>query len=134
MLNTFPTLLAFGLIAPFLLRVSVGLVMIEFGYSKITKQKQDKSSMFESLGMKPGIYYAYAFGLIEIAIGLALVVGIFTQIASLLSAIICTLAILVKRRNGENVKSSFGFLILCLVISLSLIFSGAGFLAFDIPL
>ncbi len=134
MLNTFPTLLAFGLLAPFILRICIGLIMLDFGYSKISKLKSDKTVMFESLGMKPGIYYVYIFGLVEIVAGLALIAGFFTQIASLITFIICLLAILVKRRNSENVKSSYTTLILSMMIALSLIFSGAGFLAFDLPL
>lgn len=134
MLNTFPTLLAFGLLSPFLLRICLGIIFLEFGYSKITKLKSEKVSMFESLGLKPGIYYVTMFALIEIIAGIALIIGFLTQVTSLVVSIICILAILAKKRNGENIKSSYGFLTLCLFIAISLIFSGAGFLAFDLPL
>jgi uncharacterized membrane protein YphA (DoxX/SURF4 family) len=134
MLNTFPTLLAFGLLSPFILRISLGVIFLEFGYSKISKMRSEKIQMFESLGLKPGVYYTVGFALLEIIVGLALFVGMYTQIASLIASIICILAILIKKRNNENVKSGYGFLILCFVISISLLFSGAGFLAFDLPL
>lgn len=134
MLNIFPTLLGFGILSPFILRIALGLVMLDFGYSKVTKSKKEKSSMFESIGLKPGIYYVYAIGTIEILIGLALIIGMSTQLAGLLSAIISILAILIKKRDHEKIKSSFGFLALCLIISLSLILTGAGFMAFDWPL
>lgn len=134
MLNIFPTLLGFGILSPFILRIALGLVMLDFGYSKVTKLKKEKDSMFESLGLKPGIYYVYAIGILEILIGLALIFGIATQLAGLFSAIISILAILIKKRGHEKIKSSFGFLTLCLVISLSLILTGAGFMAFDWPL
>lgn len=134
MLNTFPILLAFGLLAPFILRMALGFIFINFGYSKITRQKAEKTILFESIGLRPGVYYVWIIGLLEIVIGVLLVAGLFTQIAALLAMLILVAAMRLKKTNGGSFESTTGYLFLCFIIALSLIFSGAGFLAFDLPL
>lgn len=134
MLNPFPDLLAFGLIAPLLLRVALSVVFIDFGWSKLTKDREKKSAFFETLGLKPGAYYAVAFGVIELAAGILLIIGLYAQIAALAALVISVAAYRLKGKYPEHFQNSRCFFFLLAVISLSLLFSGAGFLAFDLPL
>lgn len=134
MLNPFPGVLAFGLFAPLLLRIAVGLVFVHFGWHKLGRGRAEKAAFFESLGWKPGIYFAVGFGAVELALGLLLIVGLYTQIAALVAALIALGALILKRTHQTGIGSSRGFLALLLVISLSLIVSGAGLFAFDLPL
>ncbi|MDP3661381.1 MAG: DoxX family protein [bacterium] len=134
MLSVFPDLLAFGLLAPFLLRVALGLVFINFGWYKLGKNRAEKAAFFESLGWKPGNYFAFGFGAIELIAGILLVIGLYTQPAALVAALISLGALLLKRKTTNGIESSTGFLTLLFVIALSLLVSGAGFFAFDFPL
>ncbi|TSC84514.1 MAG: putative oxidoreductase [Parcubacteria group bacterium Gr01-1014_17] len=134
MLSVFPDLLAFGLFAPFLLRATLGLVFISFGKFKLGRGRTEKTAFFESLGWKPGSYVAATLGIIEIAVGVLLLIGLYTQIAALVAAIISLGALILKRKTTNGIESSSGFLTLLCIISLSLLVSGAGFFAFDFPL
>lgn len=134
MLSVFPDLLAFGLLAPFILRIALGLVFIRFGLHKLGSGRADKTTFFESLGWKPGGYFAFGFGAIELIAGLLLVVGLYTQLAALVAALIILGTLILKSKTANGIESSRGFLALLLVIALSLLVSGAGFFAFDLPL
>lgn len=134
MLSVFPTLLVFGLFAPFLLRVALGFVFVRFGWHKLGKGRTEKTAFFESLGWKPGNYFAFSFGIIELAAGVLLLIGLYTQLAALVAALILLGALILKRAHKTGIESSRGFLALLLIVALSLLVSGAGFFAFDFPL
>jgi len=67
---------------------------------------------------------------VEIILAAALFVGAFTQAAALVTAILCA-ALLVFPRLRAAPRSTVAF---ALVISLSLLVTGAGAIAFDLPL
>lgn len=134
MLNTFPALLSFGLIAPFILRLALGGIFILSGYAKTFKKRDAFSFVFEELGLPTPFIFAWTFGLIELIGGTLLVVGFGTQAVAIIFSIITTLSLVIKVRRRDLLKQSMSFYIFALAISLSLIFSGAGFLAFDLPL
>ncbi len=113
-LTTFPALLTFGLIAPLLLRLAVSLYMLLVAHLKFKTQK---------------------IGSIIFAIpGLLLLIGFHTQIASLFSIIVLSIdAYTNKKRAGLALeqKMIFAFVV---IILLSLLFTGPGFFALDLPL
>ena len=134
MLNTFPDLLAYGLLAPFLLRITLGLVFVRFGWHKCGRGRVEKAAFFDSLGWKPGASVAMGLGALELAVGALLIVGIYTQLAALAAAVVLLGALILKKQSPQGIASSRGFLALLFIIALSLIVSGAGFFAFDVPL
>lgn len=133
MLNPFPDLLAFGLVAPSILRLVVGAMFVNAGVKKL-RRRSWVLALFERLRLTPAAYYAVAFGVLEVVSGLLLAVGLFTQVAALVAALISLFALYCKRAHPEQTPGSRGVFLLLFVISLSLLFSGAGFLAFDLPL
>jgi len=134
MLSLFPDLIAYGLIGPLILRAALGIIFFDFGWTKLGQQKEVKAALFESLGLKPGSVFVLIFGVLELAAGALLIVGLFTQGAAFFAALISLAAAALKKRRPESLESSFGFLVLCFIIALSLLFTGAGFLAFDLTL
>ena len=102
MLSLFPTLLTYQLLAPTLLRLALGFVFVNFGFTKIGRQKTQKRLFFETIGFRPGIAYVWAIALIEIVAGLFLIAGFLTQIAALVSAIIVAIAILLKKKHPSS--------------------------------
>ncbi len=134
MLSIFPALLTYKLIAPLILRLTLGSIFVNFGWTKLGRQKAGKIVFFEKINLKPGIFYVWLIAIVEIIAGLLLIAGLFTQIAALVSGIILLIAIFLKRKQPLSFESSLCLLIVCLVIALSLMFTGPGFLAFDLPL
>lgn len=133
MLNPFPELLAFGLLAPFIIRVCLGVVFIGHGYFKLFKGHTEMIESFVNTGgaAKPLVI---AVGSIELIGGVMLFAGFLTQVAALALAVI-TLAVLLFRKASGNISNrDFAFAVFLFLILISLVFSGAGFFAFDIPL
>jgi uncharacterized membrane protein YphA (DoxX/SURF4 family) len=134
MINPFPELLTFALLAPTLLRMSLGVFIILLGQGKLKDPNKGLVEFFESLGFKPSGYYIKALGFVEIAMGMALFVGFLTQIAALVTAIITFVSLIVTVRHPEAGLKKASEYALYFVIGISLVFTGAGLIAIDLPL
>ena len=134
MLNTFPELLTFGLIGPFILRVVIGFVILNLGYLKLTKEKVLWQESFEALGFKQKELLTRLFGIIEIVGGSTLILGLYTQVAALVFVVITFIELYIERKEEALLSRDVTFYLLMFAIALSLLFTGAGFFAFDIPL
>jgi putative oxidoreductase len=134
MLNTFPNLLTFSLFAPLILRVVLGVILIDLGILKFKSEKPRWIATFEGLGLRPSEALVSLFGLIEIIGGIMLVIGLYTQIAALMFVVLFAIEFYLEWTESTLLKRDLVFYVLCLGISLSLLLSGAGALAFDIPL
>jgi uncharacterized membrane protein YphA (DoxX/SURF4 family) len=137
MLNIFPDLLFLQLLAPFLLRVAVGAMLFWIGYSYIFKDRVATITQLKTKFPRLASFAVWSGGIIEMVAGIFLVAGLFTQgvaIAGALIAIDALFAKILYRDLDKVVKYSKMFYILVLIISLSLIFSGAGAFAIDLPL
>jgi len=134
MLNPFPELLTYGLVGPLLIRLALGIFFVLLGYDKLRNGKEHLEGFFESLSLKPVRYYVKGLGIIETVAGVLLMAGLITQIAAIIVSIILIVSIVVSFRKPEaNLKSPLVYALL-LVMALSLITTGAGFLAVDLPL
>ncbi len=134
MLNTFPSLLTYSLLAPLILRVVLGVILIDLGLLKFRGEKSRWMNTFEGLNFKPAEPLVSVMGLIEIIGGLMLVVGLYTQIAALIFVVLFAIEFYIEYAEANVLKRDLVFYVLCLAISLSLLLSGAGAFAFDIPL
>jgi putative oxidoreductase len=133
-LNPFPELLSFSLLAPFFLRIVLGMVFLNLGYLKFRAEKQTWASFFDLTALKPAMFWVSFFALVEILGGLMLIVGFYTQIVALAFAVITLVELYVENREPVLLNRNFVFYLLLFVISLSLLFSGAGAFAVDLPL
>ena len=134
MTNPFPELLIFSLLAPTLLRLTLGVFIIALGRSKFKNENKGVANFFESLGFKPTKYYVQALAIAEIVMGVALFVGFLTQIAALIIAIITFVSLIVTIRHPETGLRKASEYTLFFVIAISLVFTGAGLIAIDLPL
>lgn len=134
MLNPFPDLLAFSLLAPFFLRIALGISYARFGYLKLIKSGLTKISFLKKDYLKPEILLVLIVGLLEAIGGVLLVIGLFTQIASLFLSVIVLGTAVIKLRNRTMLSNEIGYHILLFVATFSLLFSGAGAFAIDLPL
>lgn len=117
-LNTFPGLLDYSRLAPFIIRLAVGIFIIYLGRNRQSKK-------FKTLSL---VYYIF---------GLFLVSGYYTQISSIVGIVLLKLDFYVdywKDRKTKPVPKYFYFLYaIAGLVLVSLIFSGAGLLALDMP-
>ena len=56
MLSIFPALLTYRLVAPLILRLTLGVIFANFGWTKLRRQKSEKVVFFETMGLT-GIAY-----------------------------------------------------------------------------
>lgn len=136
MFNPFPELLFLGtFLAPFILRVTVGALFITFGYDLLFRRQHTAVELLQERFGGFSAYIPRLAGAGTILIGLAFVAGFYTQIAALLG-ILFALKMLVLRKTKYRtlILHSPALYILILAVSLSLLFSGAGAFAIDLPL
>lgn len=134
MLSVFPNLLAYEQLAPFILRLVVGIIFLELGYLKLGKEKSAWNMFFKTIHFKPSHIFVVLLATIEIVAGSFLVVGYLTQAAALVMAVILFAEAYVELRDGTILKRDIVFYTLLLTICLSLLFTGAGAFSFDLPL
>jgi uncharacterized membrane protein YphA (DoxX/SURF4 family) len=113
-LSIFPQLFTYGLIAPFLLRLAVGGLRLFVG---IEKWKKDKT-----------------LSVLNIVSSLCLIAGLYTQVAVIVGIILISIDYFSEKKAGTLTKEKTVISILMKVVLLSLLFTGPGFLAFDLPL
>jgi uncharacterized membrane protein YphA (DoxX/SURF4 family) len=121
-LSLFPYLLSYQQLAPFLIRIVLGVTLAYFGYHKILGKGQ-------SSGSNSAVY-----GWIEIVIAVFLVIGLWTQLAAMLNAVILVIKLGWKIKEKKFLTDGINYYILLLVMAISLIFTGAGAFAIDYPL
>ncbi len=134
MLNPFPELLTYALLAPVFLRCITGFFFIYFGWNKLTKEREHRLNFFESVNLRPAGVYLTLLGILQIVVGIFLIVGLGTQIAAIIVAIITFISYIIKLRQPSMLPSSLGIYALLFFIAISLLFSGAGIPAIDLPL
>ena len=134
MLNPFPDLLMYSFIAPFILRVLLGLIFVDLGVLKLRSEKEGWLTSFETLGLRPADLFVSIYALLQIVGGLLLLIGLWTQVAALAFAIFSGIELYVEWKARDILKRDMVFYLLIFVISLSLLLTGAGKYAIDIPL
>lgn len=123
-------------VAPLILRLTIGTVMIAHGAAKLQAGPTEVwGSIFESMGIPVPIFLAWTVTLIEGIGGILLIVGLFTRIAALLfSGIMLNAIFLVSIDLGlrSSANSPGADLNLALMAgALALAFIGPGKIALD---
>ncbi|MDO8589911.1 MAG: DoxX family protein [bacterium] len=134
MLNPFPELLAYSMLGPFILRILLALIFIDLGFLKFRSEKEGWLASFETLGLRPADLFVPLYALLQIIGGLMLLAGLWTQVAALAFVIFSGIELYVEWQAREILKRDMVFYILIFAISLSLLLTGAGAYAIDIPL
>lgn len=134
MLNVFPELFTYNLLAPFILRLVAGFIFINLGTLAFRNEKKRWEISLATLKIpKPKLANKILGGL-EVVGGLMLVFGFYTQLAALLLALFTFVESYIEYKDPEILKRNFIFYVMLLAITLSLLFSGAGFFAIDLPM
>ena len=137
MLNIFPNLLFLELLSPFLIRVVLGIIFLWIGYSYLFRDKEIIMKQISDRWPKISTPVVWFGGVFDIIIGFLFIVGFLTQVAAIGGMLITIDALFVKwlyKDLDGAAKYSKLFYALMFAASLSLLFSGAGAFAFDLPL
>lgn len=133
MLNPFPELLVYGLIAPFIVRIAIGSALLYLSVEHY-RGRRDIAELLRPLMGRAGKSMAVVLALFELGTGALLLVGAWTQLSALL-AMVLTLKPLFLKAHLKGLmpyeKATYGLMFL---MAFSLLLSGAGAFAFDIPL
>jgi hypothetical protein len=114
-LSTFSRLLDFVLVAPFLLRIIVGLYLIYLGKNRYQK----------AFSWSAGFY---------IISGILLILGFYTQIASIVGILLVIFDFYTDKITTPTSGEKKILYVIVGIILLSLLFTGPGVFAFDLPL
>lgn len=134
MLNPFPDLLTYSLLAPFLLRLTAGLIFINLGTLVFKGEKNRWLVSLIALKVPKPELVLKIIGCLEIVGGIMLILGFYTQLAALILSIFTLTEIFIEYRDPTILKRNYVFYLMLFAISLSLLFSGAGAYAIDLPL
>ena len=132
MLNPFP-ILWLSLFAYFILRVCVGAVLISLGVRHFTHYKEIAPTL--QLPFFPwGTVSIAAFIVCELAAGTLLILGFYTQIGALLLIALALKCLVWNNWLAHPTFPSRMTYFLLLACGLSLLITGGGAMAFDLPI
>ena len=134
MLNPFPEFLNYAFVAPFILRVVVGFMFLDLGFLKFRGEKERWRASFDTLGLRPADLFVALYGALQIIGGALFIVGLWTQVAALFFVVASGIELAIEWKMKEVLKRDMSFYLLLFTISLSLLLSGAGAYAIDLPL
>ena len=132
MLSLFPQLLFLAPFSATILRVAAGIAFLLLAWVHINKREELSRVDFFFIGH--GAWIPVFATIVELTIATALLAGIYTQLAALFGALVALKSFVWKPRFNELFPLSQSTSALLFAICLSLVFTGAGVFAFDLPL
>lgn len=121
--------------APAILRLVLGVAFAVHGYPKLFKTFGGVAAWFDSIGLRPGKFWALVVGAVEFFGGLALILGTFTQIAAALIAVNMFVAMAkVKWGSAKFVefeKMGWEIDLIYFTVAMTLILTGGGVWSLD---
>lgn len=132
MLSLFPQILFLSPFSATLLRVSAGIVILLVAWIHMSRREELSRIDFFVVGR--GAWIPVFAALLEFAIAIALIAGIYAQLAALFGALAALKSLIWKSRFGGFFPLPQSTSALLFAICLSLVFTGAGVFAFDLPL
>lgn len=115
-------------LALFILRVVLGLLFIVHGYPKLFKNFSGFAGWLDSIGLKPGKFWALVTGTVEFFGGLLLIMGLWTQVVGLLIAVQMLVAMWKVKwgKVGLTAQGGWELDLIYLVAGLVLALAGGG--------
>src|SRR3954471_21517064 len=118
MLSLFPVLLSYQQLSPFLIRLVLAGIMIYWSYSGIRHNTGSKRILDAGQGI----------------VGIFILIGLWTQAAAGLAALGFLVCIVGKIRDRKFLTDGVNYMLLLLIMAISLMLTGPGWWAYDMPL
>lgn len=109
-----------------ILRIAVGIIFIMHGYGKLfggAPGMEAFTGMVAKIGFPMPVFFAYAAALSEFFGGIAILLGVFTNVATILVSIVM-LVVLVALKKFQFPSSDLEFSLLCMALAIH--FAGPG--------
>lgn len=132
MLSLFPGLFAFSFFAPLILRIAAGAPLILSGIARLGKDRGESALSLGKIGLPA--FSAVLLAVAEIAAGTFLLAGLFTQAAAGAGIVLALFLAALARRGSTAAPLGPAFYALLSVVCASLLLTGPGAFAFDLPL
>ena len=113
-LSLFPYLLSFQLAAPLLLRLTLGIILGHWAYKHFRTNR--------------------TCAIIEGIVAILFIIGLYTQLAALVTAIAFIVFMVKKVKAKAFFTDGINYYFILFIIALSLLVTGPGLFAFDMPL
>lgn len=131
--STFPEILYLAPFSATLLRIAVAYAFIYIASEMIQRRRGVINATFPIIG-HPSLWMVWTSALITALIGCMLAIGLYTQVVAIIGAVIA-----IKHGVGSLwfpsiMPLSRGAYAFLFIVCLSLIVTGAGAIAFDLPL
>ena len=132
MLSVFPEILFLSPFAATILRIAAGIVFLFVAWTHYSQRDDLSKEQFILVG--PGMWIPIFAALVEFLVALGLIFGTYTQAVAIGGALLALKHFVWSSRYPHFFPLSRSASALLFVICLSLIVTGAGAYAFDLPL
>jgi uncharacterized membrane protein YphA (DoxX/SURF4 family) len=132
MLNAFPDLITYSFFAPAILRILVGISFLYIAYTQFARRKEIAQTGLPFFG-RPNIGLIFTSATLIALVGLALCIGYYTQVAALIGIVIALKHAIYAKKYPVAIPLCRLEYIYIIVICFTLMLTGAGLLAVDIP-
>ena len=122
MLSVFPSLLSFQPYSPFIIRLTLGFILLFWTYRTFAKPDLFSTTKIKMISLMEGIA------------SLFIIIGLFTQVAVTIIIIDLLLRLIIKICNKAFFSDGVNYYFIILILAISLLLTGPGFLAFDLPI
>ena len=133
-LSVFPDLLNYSFFAPLILRLGVGLIFVVLAYRVGFSMRMTTKNLLGRFPVfKPQAFWITLGTLLCLVVGLLLILGLYTQIAALLT-IVTGFKLIALKKITETSFLNPSTCFLLIIMGLALLISGPGAFAIDLPL
>jgi len=131
--SVFPSLFFLSPLAATLLRIAAAYAFLYVANSLIQDRRKITRERFPIVGQM-NEWMVWTSALVTIAVGILLATGLYTQVAAIVGMIIALKHGIFAHKYSSIIPLSRGTYALLFVICASLLVTGAGAIAFDLPL
>ena len=109
-----------------IVRIIMGIVMIYYGYPKITNLRSNAEN-FVKMGFKPGMFWGTIVAFVEFFGGIAIIIGVYIWLAVALFGFQMIMGTIWKITKTEKPFTDWSYDLLLLAIALMLLITGPGY-------
>lgn len=128
--NLLPDLLSYFIISPLILRLTLAIFIIE-NFWKISFLWRNKESTI------PGFIIYFWRGLListGLILSILLIIGLSVQLVAIIASLFFVALLIISIFKNDYLDKNYSTYFLLIIISLSLIITGAGWCAIDLPI
>ncbi|MEI6420402.1 MAG: DoxX family membrane protein [bacterium] len=132
--SLFPDFLSYGGLSPLLLRLVLGLILLNLGFLKLSGERVGWIMFLRAMRIPRPKEVCTALGAVEIVTAVLFFAGLYTQAAALVVVILSFTQFFIESREPALLRRDLVFYFLLLTLAASLFITGAGPYAIDLPL